>query len=622
MCGIAGLIGIAAVEAQIDQMLDAIVHRGPDDRGVWFDPSGGATLGHTRLSIIDLSSGGHQPMTIEGGRYWITFNGEIYNYLELRSELEKTGATFNSHCDTEVLLSAFAHWGVDCLHRLRGMFAFALWDRHEQTLFLARDRMGIKPLLWAEVPGGFVFASEIKALLASGLVKPVIEPHAVFELLATGAVCQPETILRGVYSLDPGTCLILRANGTRENVRYWNPIDGVTELRSELLRLSYVDAVHLIRQKLEEACQYHMIADVPIGSFLSGGIDSTAVTALMTRHFSNKVRSFSIGFEATPELEDELSEARLAAEHIGCDHTEIVLSARDITESFDDLISSIDQPSQDGTNTYFVSRAARKSVKVTLSGLGGDELFAGYPHFSLLQGAASRPINVLDRCLSLLNRLRPNRFTSLAATRCLPVSRRYAELRRILSDKTLTTALARPLRSLFSRGLIENIISPLLDVSLDAVSQTSIVECRHYLVNTLLRDADAMSMAHGLEVRPVLLDHTLVECALALPPEMKIRNGRSKSVLIDAVHDLLPATLLQRRKTGFEMPLGTWLRKALRERLLDCLNDPWMMNLFEIDFIRVIRRNIDNVHYTRLLWALLILVSWARNYKCTLGTNG
>ncbi len=617
MCGIAGIIGANADAGRVEKMVAAMSRRGPDDCGVWGGGEAGAALGHARLSIIDLSSAGHQPMSTRDGRYWMVFNGEIYNYLEIRKGLELDGHNFFSNSDSEVVLAAFRKWGQSCLQSLRGMFAFAIWDTSSRSLFLARDRMGIKPLVWAETAGGFLFASGINAMLASGLLARTVDPESLFDLLATGSVCQPKTIIKGVESLGPGTCMRVTEGGVRTVTRYWNPNSAIAALRPELQQLSYSELVSLTSKKLEDACRAHLIADVQVGSFLSGGIDSTSVTALMSRNMTKPVKSFSLGFECTHEMENELDAAKLAAQHIGCDHTEIILRGEDVAESFSDLIRMIDQPSYDGTNTYFVSKAASQQVKVALSGLGGDELFAGYPHFSLLESASLRRKNIFDAVLSSINSLRPNRWTYPAAIRCMSTVQRYASLRRILSDDDIFLGISTSLESNFKPGFIEAFVSPLLDRSLDSISTTCLFECNHYLVNTLLRDADAMSMAHSLEVRPVMLDHILVEHALALPSEVKVRNGEHKAILVDAVRDLLPAGLLSRPKTGFTLPLGTWLKTTLRQRLVASLNSPLARSLFQIDFLNKRLQGIDDATESRLLWMIFILVSWAEEHRCT-----
>ncbi len=618
MCGIAGVIGNKAETKPVERMIRALSHRGPDESGLWEDSTGGAILGHTRLSIIDLSSAGHQPMTHGNGRYWITFNGEIYNYQDLHKELENDGVKFASHSDTEVILAAFAMWGTKCFERLRGMFALALWDRQDRRLVLARDRLGIKPLLWAKTSDGLIFASEIKAILTSGLVEAVIEPRAIFDLLATGSVCQPGTMIRGVQALEPGACLVVEPNNVYQRIRYWDAAEAAARLRPELAKLSYEESVHNLRERFDEACRYHLVSDVTVGSFLSGGIDSTAVTALMSQHMNKKVKTFSLGFESTPKVKNELGAAKLAAHYIGCEHTEIILTDQDISEGFDELVCAIDQPSHDGTNTYFVSRAARQAVKVVLSGLGGDEFFAGYPHFRWLQDASKRQAQLSDYILSALHRFRPNRFSRISELRCHKIERRYADTRRACSDSAIAASLADSLLANFQPGFLEAYIMPFIDWKIDPISQASLVEGHHYLRNTLLRDVDAMSMRHGLEVRPVLLDHVLVEYALALLPDMKIREGRSKAILIDAVRDLLPLELLEYPKVGFVLPQGLWLRTILRDRLIDCLDSSWAHRVFTSPFLVKMKRNIDNEHETELLWTLLILISWADKYHCVL----
>ena len=602
----------------MQRMISAIRRRGPDDCGVWTDSFDAVGMAHTRLSIIDVSAAGHQPMSYGDERFWITFNGEIYNYRELRRELEGGGAVFATHTDTEVILAGWARWGAEVLKRLRGMFAFGLWDEHERRLVLARDRLGIKPLLWAEVPGGYVFASELKALLASGFVSPVLEPRGLFDLLGTGSVCQPGTMIRWVRSVDPGTYLVLSPEGRPETVRYWDLATAAEALRSEEDKLSYQDAIRLVRSLLDEACRYHLVADVPVGSFLSGGVDSAAITALMSRQMSSPVKSFSMGFDNTGEVRSELESARLAAKHIGCQHTEVVLTGRDVADSFDDLVRTIDQPSYDGTNTYFVSRAALAEVKVTLSGLGGDELFAGYPHFAYLQSASRRTPPGCDFVLNLVHQLRPSRWTQPTVLRRLSAPQRYAALRRGLTDRELSTALTPPLCACFRPGFVEEHLSPLVNETFEPVSQVSLVETRHYLLDTLLRDADSMSMGHGLEVRPVLLDHVLVEHALALPPAFKLRDGRHKAVLKDAVADLLPPGLLSRPKSGFELPLGHWVRTVLRERLRAVLEGSTAHALFDPAFIARCVSQIDDPAAARLLWTLLVLLSWMDEYKISL----
>ena len=392
MCGISGTIGLADRKV-IAAMTDAITHRGPDDRGIFLSADAKIALGHTRLSIIDLSPAAHQPMSYREERFWIVFNGEIYNYLAIRSELEKLGHSFNSTSDTEVLLAAYAEWGTECITHLRGMFAFAIYDRNAEAngrfpIFLARDRFGIKPFYYATVDGVFLFASEIKALLASGLISRQADHQAIWDYLSLGSILQPRTILADVKALLPGHAMTIDSDGEANTFQYWDIDKDALRSFSPVGTMDINEAANELRQHLDEATRLHMIADVPIGAFLSGGIDSTAVVGLMSQNVSRPIRTYSIGFESRHSQLNEFQWARIAAERFQCDHTEVVVTEADIASEYDNLVRAIDQPSLDGTNTYLVSKAARADVTVALSGIGGDELFAGYPHFQRFVQAA------------------------------------------------------------------------------------------------------------------------------------------------------------------------------------------------------------------------------------------
>lgn len=615
MCGIAGVYGARVdYNNHLSRMLKALGRRGPDGHGIWCDVEANIGFVHTRLSIIDLSDAASQPMASGDKRYWITFNGEVYNYKELRHELESNGFAFTTNSDTEVILAGWSFWGKGILSRMRGMFAFAIWDSVERVLVLCRDRIGVKPLLWAETGRGIVFGSTLKALTESNLIEPVIEPQGVFDILATGSVCQPRTIIRGVQSLTPGTIMSIGPDFLRKSESYWELVNAVDKLRPALAGMSYTDAVDLVRNLLDEACRYHLVADVPVGSFLSGGVDSTAITALMSRQMSSPVKSFSIGFDESSGIRNELTDAKIAAEYIGCEHTEVVVTGREVALLFDDFVNVVDQPSYDGLNTYMVSKAASKFVKVSISGLGGDELFAGYPHFQLLNRVSSSSMNCIERLASLIHWLRPNKITAasarLSSLRSLTTQQRYANLRRDMTDIKIASALRNELAEYFSPGFLEDYIETIVDTASESVAQTSIVECKHYLINTLLRDADAVSMGHGLEIRPMLLDHILVEHAIAFPSNFKLRHGRQKAVFKDAVQDLLPTSLLERPKTGFVLPLGWWLCNELQPRLEIVLNGKTANFIFKQEFLKQCKLNSTNPSYYRTLWTILILVSW------------
>ena len=407
MCGIAGIAGKVDLD-RVAAMTAAMTHRGPDDEGILVDRECDIALGHRRLSIIDVGRSGHQPMSYADGRYCIVFNGEIYNFRELRSELEQRGHRFATRSDTEVLLASYAEWGQDCVGRLRGMFAFAIFDRAarrpgDTRLFLARDRFGIKPLYVARMPGFIAFASELKALLASGLVGRQLDAHSVWLYLSLGSVPQPSTILSAVKALPPGHTMRITVGLDCPIERYWSLSESAGgQSRQRGARLDAGETARELRRRLDEAVRYHMISDVPVAAFLSGGINSSAITGLMSATGQQKIATFSVGFESSKGTQsDELPFARIAAQRFGTVHEELVVTAADAAAAFPDLVKAIDQPSLDGTNTFLVSRAAGASYKVALSGIGGDELFAGYGHFrtlsrtrgegSLAESSRSRP---------------------------------------------------------------------------------------------------------------------------------------------------------------------------------------------------------------------------------------
>lgn len=623
MCGIAGIINHPAPGPALDAMVRALRHRGPDDSGTYQDAEARVAIGQTRLSIIDLSSAGHQPMSYGDGRFRIVFNGEVYNYRELKTELEQAGYRFRSTSDTEVVLAAYAEWGTNAIRRFRGIFAFALYDRAPRpsapSVVLARDRLGIKPLLYAEKEGTLVFASELRALIASGLVAKLVDPEAVLDYLAVGAVFQPRTILADVKALPPGTWMEIRGAQQRI-VRYWDLHDATVGLRQELKNISFDDAVSQVRHLLLDAARCNMVSDVPVGAFLSGGIDSTSVVGLMSEASGQRIRTFSVGFEDASRCMDERHHARLAAKYLGTDHQEVVVTAADAANVFPEVVDSIDQPSLDGTNTWLVSRLARASVKVAVSGLGGDELFAGYPHFRWIADAARDRPHGWAAGLTIaraLHSIRPNRFSQYFLFRYAPPAGRLALLRRLLND----TALRCDVLPAWSRDASQRLTrrqEVFLRKDVDAVQQTSYGEWRCYLVSTLLRDGDVMSMAHGLEVRPMLLDHPLVEFVYALPAELKLRGTINKGLLVHAAEKYLPEALRNRPKMGFEMPFGRWMAGPLRDRMRSLLDYPVAATLFRREYLDRLQEQVAKGNPPRELWAWAILLAWCERFKVEL----
>ena len=601
MCGICGVWGGASRDV-ISPMVDAMHHRGPDDSGVF--GNGRIALGMTRLAIIDTSTGGHQPMQSPDGQITIVYNGELYNFQSERALLEKKGYSFRSHSDTEVVLRLYEHYGDDFLHRLRGMFALAIYDQRQgpgrERLLLARDQMGIKPLLYARAGERLIFASELKAILASGLIQTDVDPESLRLLLTYGSVYQPRTILRGVKMLLPAHRLIVTNSGEQVE-RYWSlGLDRQPELR----RAHYQEQVAEIERVLAESVRLQMISDVPLGAFLSGGLDSSLLVALMAREIGNgRVKTFSVGFESEGQAIDETDHAERTSRFIGTDHTRVVVTANDVRDRINHIAAALDQPTVDGVNSYFVSLAARKAVTVAISGTGGDELFAGYPWFAemvaddLRQRNAQKWKAVMRQAIApavhlsvfddlspgrIQNRLEQLRYTTDFRTRYVESYNIFGRegASRLLSD-TLR-AEARAGRSAFhDLGQVDELPHG------TPIERVTGVCLRGYTTNQLLRDIDAASMSHSLEVRVPYLDPVVAEAALSLPDEAKLgppaaqrgidertyRESGTKRILLDIAAAFLPKGYDSITKRGFGMPFDSWLRGSLNEVLLDSLSE-------------------------------------------------
>lgn len=567
MCGIAGTVALKS-RVSPDAVLAALAHRGPDGGRAVTAVSSQCTLMATRLAIVDPTPRAAQPMQTADGRFWIAFNGEIYNHRDLRRMLSPDRG-WNTGCDTETVLHAFATWGGSCVSRLRGMFAFAVWDDRERTLFLARDPLGIKPLLYGWAPcGGFVFASEIGALLRMGVLPETVDLVAAAEVLLHGSIRQPRSLVSRVHMLPPGHTGTV-ARGTLVLSQYWKAGDFCRRAEEAL---SYEDAVERIREAVQEAAQAHAVADAPMGAFLSGGIDSRVVSASVQHMRTARLPTFTIGVGA----HDEREHARAAARELGTSHHEHLLTEADWPALLEQFLDAIDQPSIDGANTLAACLLARRHVRLALSGLGADELFAGYSHFGIL--CPGTPVRA--RALSLLRVLaRLPRVPGTEAAECPPTA----------DDRNARTgggavSLLRMVRSggrvaqwtqevlIPADALVEaddaahSAAASCVAATNDPVNQVSLFELEGYLRDTLLRDTDAVSMRVGMEVRPVLLDTPLVELALALPGTCKLREGRHKAVLKDAFPDALPQYVAESPKQGFQVPVRLWTPRACRDR--------------------------------------------------------
>jgi asparagine synthase (glutamine-hydrolysing) len=606
MCGILGLSLIGrredAIEA-VERGLAAIIHRGPDDRGLIAVAAVAdhqqVVFGHQRLAIIDLSNAGHQPMFDPQTGNWISYNGEVYNFKELRSELQGHGCTFRSNSDTEVLLQSYRVWGRECVKRWRGMFALAIWDEQRKEIFIARDRLGIKPLYYysggtgvSPVCGGgygktahgqdaratFIFGSELRAILATGLVEPKLNITAVDTFLMFGAVQDPLTIIDGIKSLPAGHTLTLKANGAIELYEYWDFLSeppavagGYSPQSSDPTRM-----IGRLRDTLAEAVRLRLISDVPLGVFLSGGIDSSAIAMLAQSQSLDPVKTFTIGFEETSF--DEGAQAKETARLLGVEHHPILLTEAEMLASYQDAVAALDQPSMDGVNTFHVSRAVKNAgMTVALSGLGGDEVFCGYDHFRTIP----RREHLLERWSGAPFMLR--RFASSMVLG--NGSDRNAKLRALILAEYGFPHPYFLSRTLFLPNQIAELLKPealagidygdwgarmktilCRSSSLDPINRLSYLELKTYIANTLLRDTDVMSMAHSLEVRVPLLDHVLVEDMFRMPGSMKM-GKTAKPLLVGSLPKALPTPVTSGTKRGFVLPFAKWLSGSLRKEV-------------------------------------------------------
>lgn len=607
MCGVAGAVMRDALDAEraVEAMCGQMIARGPDDGGVVTFATDGsaAVLGNRRLAIIDPSPAGHQPMADPERGTAIVYNGMIYNQRELRAELIAAGERFASDCDTEVVLKAYGRWGARCVPRLRGMFAFAVWDTRAREMFLARDRLGIKPMYYADTPAGFAFASQVKALLASGLVEPRLSRAGVASYLAYGAVREPLTAIDGVLSLPAAHTATLRG-GRLTLEHYWRAPDVAERA------VSRDDAARELRALLEDSVRRHLVADAPLGVFLSGGVDSSLLAALAARERAH-VRTVSVAFDDAAYSEASFQD--LVARHIGSEHVRVTLRPDDVLAWRDDVFRAMDQPTFDGLNTYGVSRAAAGAgLKVALSGLGADELFDGYGHVARV------------RALERARRLPPP--VAAVAARAAGATMRDGNREKIAAWLA-GRAGDEPhdlLRRLFLDDEVRRLspaCEPPAPAALDPATaglsgrdlhaQVATRELSGYLRDVLLRDTDAMSMRHSLEVRVSYLDAPLVDWALALPPHLKTGG---KALLAEATRDLLPPAIFSRRKQGFGLPLARWMAGDLREEIEATLRRPpdALAGLLDPDAALDVWRHflLDGRRWQRP-WALYALCRWA-----------
>jgi asparagine synthase (glutamine-hydrolysing) len=619
MCGFTGIYDPSQLTGNLGEcvhrMTTTLAHRGPDRRDVWGD--GNAALGHARLSIIDLSESGNQPMQTDDGRYVIVYNGEVYNFRELRVELERLGITFNGHSDTEVVLKAWVLWESAVLSRLNGIFAFAIWDRHKKELVLARDRFGVKPLYYYQFTEGVVFGSEIKAILASGLAPTQVNPLALHEFAYFGASLGQNTLFEGIRRLQPGCWLRLR-DGHCQIQAYWR-VENIAQIVDD-----EVTAVEKTRALVEAAVKRQLVSDVPVGVFLSGGIDSTAVTAFASRHYGGTIKTYSVGFDFDRGAK-ELPRARRVAEHFRTDHHELHLTGGALTTVIEDLVRCHDEPFSDAANIplYLLCRELKGDPRVILQGDGGDEIFGGYRRYALLSrykwwNALSRLRGLIPSGSDKLRRLHRildacgQEEGAMRMGMLLTTDTAEASFVSLLTDEwqeqLIPTDPFRRYREMAQRLR-----------GLDPVQQMLYCDTSILLPDVFLEKVDKSTMAFGIESRVPLLDNDLTDYGMGLPSRMKVHGNNKKRLLKQALRGVVPDEVLDGPKTGFEVPFSYWLATSLHDYAREVFEDAVARP--DSFFDKKVLLSLLQVHRVKpeyqsgfILWKALNLAIWQRQY--------
>jgi asparagine synthase (glutamine-hydrolysing) len=641
MCGISGIIGKPDNKA-MEAMLNAMAHRGPDDQGVLSDNY--LSLGMVRLAVIDLSLSAHQPMSNQSKTVWIVYNGEMYNYKTEREILKNKGDQFISNSDTEVVLKMYEQYGYSFLERMQGMFALCIYDKRkgpgQEKILLARDHFGIKPLLFSIYNGKLIFASEIKSIIASGILPINLDKETLALLNIYGVIPQPYTILENVKMLMPGHLLIYKNNEAAIKP-FWqmerNRIDGLREM-------DYNSQVSAFKELMTDTVEKHMVSDVPIGAFLSGGLDSSLMVALMKK-IGGHVVTFSVGYQQEGKAIDETDDALKIANWLNTEHHRVEVTGAMLNDKLDHIISALDQPSYDGVNSYFVSMAAKQSATVAISGTGGDEFFAGYPWFSILHNSFNNSdANKLASAFSFLPRVLNTTASRIILKskigRYFEYARNWSDLRfrlatftclfeangalKILSPETITAG-----KNHFSMA---NPSFPAMDFKEGSIiDRVSALTISTYCQNQLLRDIDAVSMAHSLEVRVPFIDKGIADFAFSLPDSSKINNIWSlkniqsasysdlgvKKILVDAGRQLLPPNMDKQQKRGFKMPFDWWLKTSLKEIFEDTYSKNSIRNrgIYNEKAIQNLKSDFMNgsTNWTKV-WLPLVVELWCRKY--------
>lgn len=624
MCGITGIVGntinSSVYQTAIQKMTDAIAHRGPNSQGIWNDEH--CFFGHRRLSIIDLSEAGNQPFISQDERYILIYNGELYNYKDLKFELQRAehGSKnipyiFKTNTDTEVILASYLRWGNNCMKRFNGMFAFAIWDTIEQKLLIARDRLGVKPLYYQYKNNTLVFASEIRALIYSGIIDKKINQSTVAEYIQYATVHAPNTMLQDVKVLMPGNFLELHQNNLTIS-QYWN----INDYAKSKQDLSYKETCQKVNELLTASVERRLVADVPFGAFLSGGIDSSAIVGLMSKVSSDKIQTFNVSFD-----EGEFSEAKYAkqiAQKFNTQHHEIKLTPTDFLNQLPEALAAIDHPSGDGPNSYIVSKATKQAgITMALSGLGGDELFAGYDIFKRFYELEKKAwLNIIPakrlvgKFISAKKKsVQGDKTSEILALNSINGYQAYPINRKLFNQSDYQSLLKNKYND---SNFIFNVIKNSTTDKQHILSRVSLYEIETYMQNVLLRDADQMSMAVALEVRVPFLDYQLIEFTLGVKDEYKFPHT-PKKLLIDSLGDLLPNEIVNRPKMGFTLPWKDWLKGDLREFCEDNIIQFSKRSFVNRDAVLIIwNRFLNNdpkITWSRI-WHLVVLNNWINTH--------
>ncbi len=616
MCGICGIYSLNSKNPvqkdTLDAMNESIAHRGPDDQGVYCSETIG--LGHRRLSIIDLRPESAQPFHNNDLKLSLVFNGEIYNFQEIKSQL--TDYSFQTDSDTEVVLAAYAKWGKECVQYFNGMFAFAIWNHTTEELFIARDRLGIKPLYYSHQSETFLFSSEIRSLLSSGLVPRKLNKEVLSEYLAYQTVHQPNTLIKDVYLLEPGHTLSI-VNAEVKKAKYWDPVKvNYKEVAADQSNLK-----NSIKEKFYQSIERRMMADVPLGAFLSGGIDSSAIVAAMSEVGKQKPSTFSVVFDEAEYSEEKY--ANIVAKKFNTHHETLLLKPNDLLEEIPNALNAMDHPSGDGINTYWISKATKAAgITVALSGLGGDEIFGGYPVFKQL--SSSKYLDFIKKFpFGLRKPLAPlveksikgakgQKLAMAFKAKQLNLAALYPISRQLYNESWRNKLLNNAPLALPVVSLMENLALSSEELKLGKMSSISALEISTYMQHVLLRDSDQMGMKHALEIRVPFLDHSLVEFMLSLNDEQK--NGPfPKSLLVESLGDLLPREVYNRKKMGFVFPWEVWLKTNLKdfvEKRLNALKSHPSFNQQAISEVwNAFKKGDPKINWT-MIWSLVVLSNW------------